>query len=708
MSPKENPFFWQGPDGSRILTWVCIGGYTEGQTRVFVNPSAGRFFTGLGVVMQGVEMKTTPAERGKIAAMSDNELMDYSIGNELLRLREGGYPYDSTLIMYAHDAQAPDSLLGTMKYIREWNRRHKSPQIVLSSPRRFFEHMEGKYGTAAFPTFSGDWAGLWETANFPDNQLFTLRRFVRNHAPALEKLASIAQIAGSAPYPVDDLRRINSMVLEDDDQGMVNGAAVPVSSYQATNALYHAMLTRLAVDVATTGPAVIVLNPSSWERSGPVDSPLRRDLWGTTVPLVDAVTGARIAVERAADRRVHFVAEGVPPLGYKVYYADPEARGEAPAPEVGAPDATTIENAFYRVSADPLTGDVRSLFDKQAKRELAGGFKSRGLNCLCESPKALWGAIDPVAVRSAHTSASVSGPVARLTISREGSPWAWSEIALHAGVKRVEIRNRFVLPPKAEESEAYFLAFPFALDGQKVVPRVENANAFLTPGGLEAKSTYLPGAYTGASIVSRAVDLHEGAEYGIVVAQRQNECVQFGSPPSVLFSKLLTKGEIGHASGVDPGREHQFDYAITSYSGPFDPVLVKRFGEGHMLPLWGDWRPGSRPGDVFAPRPGPFKAARQSFLEIDKPNVMLSAWKQAERGDGDLYLLRFQEVSGLESTVVTVRSAFEMDEVRRADVVERPLGAGEPLPTNPLRFRINPNETVSLLVRFSPMRRPAP
>jgi hypothetical protein len=705
LPPKDIPFWWQGPDGSRLLTWVCVGGYTEAQTRVFVNPSAGRFFTGLGVVMPGVDMKGTASERDTVMRMRDPELMDYSIGKELARLRDAGYPYDAILLMYAHDAQGPDSIVGTMKHIRDWNRRHKSPQIVLSSPRRFFEHMESKRSGASFPSYSGDWAGLWESANFPQNQLFALRRFVRNHAPALEKAASIAQIAGSSPYPLADLRRINAMVLEDDDQGMVNGAAVPVTSYQATRALYHAMLTRLATDVATTVPAIVVMNPSSWGRSDPVDSPLRPDLWEKGFPLVDGVTGARVAVDRTADRWVHFVAEGVPPVGYKVYYADPGVKGEAPAPEVGAPDAATIENAFYRVSVDAQSGDVRSLFDKQANRELAGAYKSRGLNSLCQSPKALWGAIDPVASGSVQTSATVGGPTARLTVWRKGSPWAWSEISLHAGVRRVDIRNKFAVPPRGEGAEAYFLAFPFALDEARVVQRIENANAFLTPGGPGAPSTFLPGAYTGAFIVSRAVDLHEGAEFGIAMAQRQNECVQFDSTPSVVFSKLLTRGEVGEASGIEQATQHEFDYAITSYSGPFDPVAAKRLGEAHMLPLWGDWRPGSRPGDIFAPRPGPLKTARQSFLDIDEPNVMLSAWKQSEHGDANTYLLRFQEVAGRESTLVTARSPFVVEEAQPCDMVERPLASGDKIEAAPLRFRIGPHATESLLVRFAPMAR---
>ena len=49
-----------------------------------------------------------------------------------------------------------------------------------------------------------------------------------------------------------------------------------------------------------------------------------------------------------------------------------------------------------------------------------------------------------------------------------------------------------------------------------------------------------------------------------------------------------------------------------------------------------------------------------------------------------------------------------MEEARRADMVERPLEAGGAVLANPLRFRIGPNETESILVRFAPMTRPAP
>ena len=114
LTPKENPFWWQGPDGSRVLTWISPGGYTEGQTRVYINPSAGRFFAGMGYAMPGVSLNLQDSERKKIAAVNDKDLMEYNIGLEMERLRKGGYPYDAILVEYSHDTLGPDSIVGTM------------------------------------------------------------------------------------------------------------------------------------------------------------------------------------------------------------------------------------------------------------------------------------------------------------------------------------------------------------------------------------------------------------------------------------------------------------------------------------------------------------------------------------------------------------------------------------------------------------------
>jgi len=710
LTPKENPFWWQGPDGSRILTWISAGGYTEGQTRVYINPSAGRFFAGMGFTMPGVSLNLQESERKKIAAMNDKDLMEYNIALEMERLRNGGYPYDAILVEYSHDTLGPDSIVGTMKYIHEWNASHEAPKIKLSTPRRFFMHMVDTYGADAFPVFPGDWAGLWETTAFPSPDLLAKVRYVREFAPVLEKLSSIAEIAGTRPYPWNDLRRINATILENDDQGG-NGTAAPLLAYEATKGLYQATLSLLLQDVATSTPAIVVFNPGSARRTDVVESTISRDLNGEDLALFDVSDSSRrfVAWEKIGERRVRFVATDVPPLGYKVFLTGPRpADALSRRSGLAAPDPTTIENAFYRIRVDPQNGDVASVFDKEAKRELVDTTTPFSLNGLCDSPRALWGPISPKDPARAKVSSRADPVSARLIIEREGSPLARTEIVLYAGVKRVDFLNRFSTAPGEPLARGYFVAFPFAIPRSSLTPRIENANAFLSPGGPDLAPTYLPGAYKDAFVMTRAMDLHDAKGFGIVFANRQSTAVLFDSNTSTGLAKIFTPAGRSNTADIEFPRELLFDFALTSYSGAFDPVRVKNFGEGFVLPLWADRRPASgRPGELFVAPPGPLRDQQLSFLAIDTEGVELSAWKRVETGEPGEYLLRFQEVAGTAHESVTVTGKFAIEDARLADMVERPLPGKQPLSVDPLRFAMGAHETVSIRARFGPFDRKA-
>jgi hypothetical protein len=91
--------------------------------------------------------------------------------------------------------------------------------------------------------------------------------------------------------------------------------------------------------------------------------------------LVEAASGKPVAAEpvRMGEgyRRVRFLAEHVPALGYRVYRLKASTAGPPAAELVQNPKtANTIENEFYRVTVDPGRGGVTSIFDKQIHREI--------------------------------------------------------------------------------------------------------------------------------------------------------------------------------------------------------------------------------------------------------------------------------------------------------------------------------------------------
>lgn len=78
------------------------------------------------------------------------------------------------------------------------------------------------------------------------------------------------------------------------------------------------------------------------------------------------VASARAGTRGGGGRRIRFLATDVPAVGYKCYTIR-QAKTDVP-PRSRADSA--VENAYYRITLDPGTGAVASLFDKELNREL--------------------------------------------------------------------------------------------------------------------------------------------------------------------------------------------------------------------------------------------------------------------------------------------------------------------------------------------------
>lgn len=120
----------------------------------------------------------------------------------------------------------------------------------------------------------------------------------------------------------------------------------------------------LAQATGTEGKRVVVFNPLPWKRDGIVHV----KSGGTGVlALKPADGGPAVPVTQDGDA-LYFVAQDIPALGYRTF---------TPAEVVKATDemqsdaqAGIIENEFLKVTLDPKRGGIRSVLDKRTEREL--------------------------------------------------------------------------------------------------------------------------------------------------------------------------------------------------------------------------------------------------------------------------------------------------------------------------------------------------
>jgi Glycosyl hydrolases family 38 N-terminal domain len=131
----------------------------------------------------------------------------------------------------------------------------------------------------------------------------------------------------------------------------------------------------LAQGVKVQGERVIVYNPLPWKRSGLVR------LYTNFAPTALKATDSRevIPVDTMSNP-LSFLARDVPPMGYRTYIpVAVEGRKKASIHDAGHDSSAGIESPFFSAKLDPARGVIASLVDKRSGRELAGSADGVGL-----------------------------------------------------------------------------------------------------------------------------------------------------------------------------------------------------------------------------------------------------------------------------------------------------------------------------------------
>ncbi len=450
---------------------------------------------------------------------------------------------------------------------------------------------------------------------------------------------------------------------------------------------------RLAAAVKVHGPRIVVFNPLPWPRDGLASA----DLAKPPLRLKDVATDEVVDCEYTGGRP-QFIARKVPPLGYRTYVSAGPGCGVG----VGTDKDKTLENTFFRLRLDPVKGVVTSLVDKRSRRELVDPKLGAGLGqyiyerfdaddgmrfikSYCKV-MADWVLNDfakpglPPASEVPHRTASPENFVLKL---RRGSVSDVAEMTTAASEKVPHAVTLRVTLPR----ELPYVDFEWAVSAKKPDPWPE-AGWLSFPLAID-QPTFRLGRL--GSVVDPAKDIRRGANFemfclntGLNVLGRDESGV--GLCP--IDSPLVSLGR--------PGLER--------YSRSFEPrkpvVLVNLFNNcfGTNFQQWigGSWscrvRLWSAAGkdladDLITPAweaRSPLEAASfdgpagslppsQSGLELSRRGVLVTAFGPNPDGDGTL--LRLWEQSGKDGPCrVLLPSSLHAARVQPCDLRGRPVG----------------------------------
>jgi alpha-mannosidase len=691
---RPNAFWWESPDGSRILHWNGEH-YLFGNYELLLHEAVDRSAPKVGEYLAKLEA------RG-----------DYP--QDIIAFNVGAWVTDNC----PPGRQLPDR-------VKEWNERFVSPKLRLATMREFFEQMEKRYGPT-LPVHKLGWPDYWTDGVASTAFETGLNRIAHNEILTAEKVSALAarlDPSGTFAFPSGEIRagQASSMLYDEHTWGAYNSIDAPWSelvrgqwasksgfAYDAretSRTLLRRGMEALVRRIDAGGAyGFAVFNPLSWTRTDLVRlalpaGPLREAKGKLRV--VDRRTRTEAKFEMRGDDALLVLAKNVPAMGYAVFAVEiggtAAATGTIARPAAGG-SGGTLENRFYRVTIDPKTGGISSLFDKELGRELVDRTCPWPLNAyIYEQPEGGRKAVDDMAKRAvfhrwsaekSKVEAADRGPVSSSLVIRSAPKICSAleqRVVLYDEIKRIDLVN-ILNKEETFDPEAVYFAFPFSVGPGAAAPgvRFEIAGADMAPG-----TEQLPGTTLDWQTAQHWVEF-SGKEARVVWSPVEAPLVQFGDintgkwqtkfvPANAwVFSYAMNNYWMTNFKASQEGLV-EFRYSLTSAppagAGPAsDRVSSTRFGWEVHTPLVPAWLPAGNEGSV--------KSFEGSFLSVDRPNVIIQALWLDEDGTA---VARLREIAGEPADGRLSSGLF-------LGITTRLMGGHESVEAGSIPFRLKPFE----------------
>ncbi len=637
---EKSPFFWQGPDGKKVLFWYSRH-YQQVQVLFGLTPQLPAVRESLPIYLQAY---SKPAYKPDVA------------------------------LLYGTQVENTDLVPATATFATEWNKQYAFPKLNYSTFPDFFHYVDAHFA-ASLPVFKGDGGGYWEDGIGSDAYFAAEDRQNQNRALSAEILSSaMHSVDANLNPPVGAFTDIwrNIMLFAEHTWLSYNSVSQPDHSesvrqikvkddraVQAADEIEDVMnrsLSQLADQIHIPANTLVVFNSLNWRRNGVVETDLLEH-----PKLVDLTTQQEVPLQvlyaRQGFLHVRFLAKDLPPVGYKCFSIAYERQG---SPEIKRLSEKTIENNFYRVTVDASSGALASIYDKQLQREIVdtkspykfgqylyvtGGdgdtqminpFPALAPGELTIHP-ASQGKLDGV-------EQTAWGQSIRLSSSDVKTPEIQTEILLFNDEKKIEFRYR-VKKDFTTDKEAVYFAFPAAVTNPAF--RFANQQEWIDPardlmkgGSLEWFNVQQGMAVHDASLAVGIVPVDASlASFGDI--NRGKWPGEFHPKSGTIFSYAMNNyWHTNYRAGQ--GGDFTFRFIVTS-SPQWDGRALSQLGLEAMRPMEVNYVVGQ---DKVGDPPRPLPAAGTSFLETTSQDIALVTWKKAEDGNG--VILRLQELAGKE------------------------------------------------------------
>ena len=358
---EKSPFYWEGPDGGRVLMWYSRA-YLQLASLLGTPPTVEAARDALPVFLQAYERKDYHANS---VILFGSQLENTPLDREQVTL-----PAD-------------------------WAKLYAYPRLEFSTFKDAMSTIEAEFGPG-IPTYRGDFGPYWEDGFTSDAKATALHRANQQRTLNAEAMATIPTLLDPSLRPDAALLAdawSNSLLFDEHtwtsvaattqpegDQNMRQSASKRGQTVRTSDDLTQSIersFAQLESTVTSKQSSILVFNALNWSRSGWLETDLPEGKAivdpATGKPLPQEVlrteTGTPLPGFGGNTLRVRYFAIAVPAVGYKMFPVV-DAGAEDRRSTATKQESQTLENQFYRLTLDTASGGIRSIWDKQLKREV--------------------------------------------------------------------------------------------------------------------------------------------------------------------------------------------------------------------------------------------------------------------------------------------------------------------------------------------------
>ncbi|MFH0762066.1 MAG: glycosyl hydrolase-related protein [Bacteroidota bacterium] len=686
---QEGLFNWGSPDGSTVLTW-SMGHYCN-------------------MISDRILDSTYAMNSQKVKNYTDKWSKDYAARNipaHYAFLHSADYIPPADYDKQIADWESNRTAIVGLGLSKEFT----PPTLKYSSPAVFFDAVSAN--SPSFRKIVGERPNVWLYIHGPTHhKAISAKREAGILLPAAETFSTIdAILAGSFNnYPAYELGTAwQASIYDDHGWGGENGDVTDevfktklVFARDKGDEILKRSLQNIAARIKTgksDAVPIVVFNALSWSRTDPVTVSM-------SVPFdefhLEDTKGQVVAIQvgksEQNQKKIQFIAENVPSVGYKTYYLK-RGKSKQVNPKTVTISDSGFENRFYAIKL--AEGGIKSIYDKQLGQEILetgkflGGevftMQSVG-NGAGEFSRVQQPTMEGFDQLSKHSprwilSKELSGPVCTVYTLEQKLETCTVEqkIVIYHDLKRIDCEIS-LLNWDGTKSREFRMALPVNMTKADIAYEVPMGVVEVGKSEMEGAAgfTYENLDYDQDCKEARPREVQNfitasDGQFGVTMSSSVAVCdwVDPTSSPvnnPILQPILLASRKSCHWKGnwyLQPG-DHQYSFSVLSHQPGWQNGY--HFGMQANNPLIAI--AGQKPGrETFLP-------AEKSFFSVSQNNVLISTIKKCE--DDNSLIVRLYDIEGKDSEV-KLNTFFPLTGGEHTNIIEE---EGKPMPVSGQSFQ---------------------